>query len=95
MRRVLLDRTYSTDVDYAGLGALRRLAIAAQFGEKEVQMRWLAAPVIRKRVTDGILAFTPDASREETELIVRGLNNVAVKLGNQPKKKKSAKAASP
>lgn len=74
----------------------RRFAIAAQFGEndKEVQMRWLAAPVIKRRVSDGILAFTPDASREEAELIVRGLNNTAIKLGNQKKKKKSESAAS-
>lgn len=65
----------------------RRLAIAAQFGEKEVQMRWLAAPLLNRRITDGILAFTPDASREEADLIVRGLNNVAVKIGNQKKAK--------
>lgn len=69
----------------------RRFAIAVQFGEsgKELQMRWLAAPVIKRRVSDGILAFTPDASREEAELIVRGLNNTAIKVGNQKKKKKS------
>lgn len=70
----------------------RRFAIAAQFGEKgekELQMRWLAAPILNRRITDGILAFTPDASREEAELMVRGLNNVAIKLGNQKKKKKS------
>lgn len=67
----------------------RRFAIAAQFGEKEMQMRWLAAPILNRRITDGILAFTPDASREEAELIVRGLNNTAIKLGNQKKKKKN------
>lgn len=67
----------------------RRFAIAAQFGEKEMQTRWLAAPVVKRRITDGILAFTPDASREEAELIVRGLNNAAIKLDNQKKKKKS------
>lgn len=71
----------------------RRFAIAAQFGEEELQMRWLAAPVIKRRITDGILAFTPDASREEAELIVRGLNNIAVKLGNQKKPKNKAQGA--
>lgn len=70
----------------------RRFAIAAQFGEKEMQMRWLAAPVIKRRITDGILVFTPDASREEAELIVRGLNNVAVDLGNQDKNKHKAES---
>lgn len=68
----------------------RRFAIAAQFGEKELEMRWLAAPILNRRITDGILAFTPDASREEAELMVRGLNNVAIKLGNQKKKKGTA-----
>jgi preprotein translocase subunit SecD len=71
----------------------RRFAIAVQFGEKEMQTRWLAAPVIKRRITDGILAFTPDASREEAELIVRGLNNTAIQLGNQKKQKNKAASA--
>lgn len=70
----------------------RRFAIAAQFGEKEIQMRWLAAPVFKRRITDGILTFTPDASREEAALIVRGLNNAAIDLGNQDKKKNKAES---
>lgn len=65
----------------------RRFAIAVQFGEKTKQARWIAAPVIKKRISDGVLAFTPDASREEAELIVKSLNNVAIKLENQKKKK--------
>jgi preprotein translocase subunit SecD len=65
----------------------RRFPIAAQFGEKDAQMRWIAAPVIKSRISNGILAFTPDASKEEAELIVRGLNNVAIKFGNQQKLK--------
>ena len=51
----------------------RRIAIFSQFGE----IRWLAAPVMNKRITDGLLVFTPDATREESERIVKGLNNVA------------------
>ena len=67
----------------------RRFPIAVQFGknDKAMQMRWLAAPMFNRRITDGILAFTPDASREEAELIVRGLNNTAIKLENQTKPK--------
>lgn len=49
----------------------QRIAIFSEFGE----MRWLAAVKIVQTVTDGILTFTPDASREEAERIVRGLNN--------------------
>ena len=51
----------------------RRMAIAADFGE----FRWIAAPVIRKRLADGQLVFTPDLTREEAERFVRGLNRVA------------------
>ena len=52
----------------------RRIAVFSQFGE---EARWLAAPVTNKRISDGVLVFTPDASREEAERIVLGLNNVA------------------
>jgi hypothetical protein len=51
----------------------RRIALFSQFGSA----RWLAAPVMNKPITDGLLVFTPDATREESERIVVGLNNVA------------------
>jgi hypothetical protein len=54
----------------------RRFAIFSYFG----QDRWLAAPVITGKNSSGVLRFTPDATREEAERIVRGLNNVARKL---------------
>ena len=54
----------------------RRVAIMSDFGEK----RWLAAPTLSRHITDGILVFTPDATLEEAERIVNGLNNVAAKL---------------
>ena len=71
---LLLDQ-YSTA--YKG----RRVAIFSQFGE----VRWLAAPVMANRISDGTLVFTPDATREEAERIVEGLNNVAkeVQKGNR------------
>jgi len=47
--------------------------------------RWLAAPVVSTRITNGVLVFTPDATRDEAERLVRGLNNMAVRLGNKPK----------
>jgi hypothetical protein len=37
---------------------------------------WLAAYLIRGRNESGIFRFTPDASRDETKRIVRGLKNV-------------------
>src|ERR1051325_1057146 len=54
----------------------RRLAVGCQFPEP----RWLGAPVITQHIADGVLTFTPDATREEAERIVRGLNNAAAKL---------------
>jgi preprotein translocase subunit SecD len=59
----------------------KRIAIVSQFPES----RWLAAPRLAQRLTSGILTFTPDASREEAERIVRGLNNLAIKEKRQPK----------
>ena len=45
---------------------------------------WLAAPLIRRPIADGVLTFTPDASREEAEKIVKGLNNVTEKIKKDP-----------
>ncbi len=58
----------------------RRIAVFSQFGEKIKNSRWLAAPVIGRRITDGVFTFTPDATREEAEEIALGLNNVARKV---------------
>ncbi|MBI3192477.1 MAG: hypothetical protein HYZ36_07420 [Pedosphaera parvula] len=56
------------------------IAIFANFTEP----RWRAAPYVDHRITDGVLTFTPDATREEAQRIVDGLNNVAKKLENAP-----------
>jgi hypothetical protein len=63
----------------------RRIAVFSQWTEG----RWLAAPKLTTRISDGVFAFTPDASREEIERIVRGLNNVAVMLKNRPRDAKA------
>jgi|ERR1051326_3499103 len=42
--------------------------------------RWLAAPKIQNHIADGVLIFTPDATREEADSIALGLNNVAKRL---------------
>jgi hypothetical protein len=55
----------------------RHFAIFSQFGTNTNQARWLAAPRISKPITDGYLVFTPDATREEADRIVNGLNNAA------------------
>jgi hypothetical protein len=47
--------------------------------------RWLAAPQITKHLSAGVFTFTPDATREEAERIVTGLNNVAEKVKKDSK----------
>ncbi|MEO6035511.1 MAG: hypothetical protein ABIQ35_09670 [Verrucomicrobiota bacterium] len=54
----------------------KRLAIMTEATDR----RWLAAPVITRRITDGVITFTPDATREESLRIVRGLNNTSLKI---------------
>jgi len=70
----------------------RRLAIFSEFGKDLAQHRWLAAPQIGRRIENGLLLFTPDATREEAEAIAAGLNRVAEKLGHRdkPGKRRSA-----
>lgn len=54
----------------------KRVAVYSEFG----QARWLAAQVIQRNVTTGTFIFTPDATREEAERIVRGLNNLVAAI---------------
>jgi hypothetical protein len=54
----------------------QRLVIFSNFGTD----RWLAAPMMTRRIADGVLVFTPDATRDEAERMVNGLNNVVAKL---------------
>jgi preprotein translocase subunit SecD len=57
----------------------RHLAIFCRWTEE----RWLAAPRINRRISEGTFVFTPDATKDEAERIVAGLNNFLKKL-NQP-----------
>lgn len=59
-------------VSHAG----ERFAIHCEFGEQLKEKRWLAAPIVSRRISDGVLVFTPDATREEADQLVLGLNNV-------------------
>ena len=45
----------------------------------EGQGRWLGAPRLERHIANGVLEFTPDATREEADRIVDGLNK-AVKI---------------
>jgi hypothetical protein len=69
---------------YTAATRSRHIVVHSQFvnpGEEKLNTgRWLAAPQVHTHITDGRYAFTPDATREESEQIVKGLNNVAKKL---------------
>lgn len=66
--------------EYTVVNRPRRIAILSQFGGKVKQQRWLAAPMASRRISDGVLTFTPDATREEADEIVAGLNNMVKKV---------------
>ena len=79
--RIRFDRAGTTLLDEYTTGHRgSKFAVFSQFGEDLVQVRWLAAPLITHRITDGVFTFTPDATREECETIALGLNNVAKKV---------------
>lgn len=64
---------------YTAVNPGKHLAIFGQWGGKPADGRWLAAPSINRRVAGATLVFTPDASREEAGLLVKGLNAAAEK----------------
>jgi hypothetical protein len=64
----------------------KHLVVFGQWGEKLADGRFLAIPLINGRNSSGVLSFTPDASREEAQRFVEGLNNVC-KLMHPPSKK--------
>lgn len=83
--RVQLDRRGTWLLEqYTVANHGKRMAIFSQFvtdPKKHVtEGRWLGAPVITQRISDGVLLFTPDATRDEAYSIALGLNNVAKKL---------------
>jgi len=65
---------------YSAANPGRHFVIFGQWGPKLVNGRWLAAPLITRRLSNGLLAFTPDISRSEADQLVLGLNNVAKQI---------------
>ena len=56
----------------------KRLAVFAEYSvkSKAVESLWLAAPRITHRLANGVLVFTPDATREQADRIVEGMTNL-------------------
>ncbi|MEY4387734.1 MAG: hypothetical protein RLY20_3017 [Verrucomicrobiota bacterium] len=59
--------------EHSSLNIGRHLVVFVQYGEKPAKAKWIAAPIISNRISDGALIFTPDVSREDAEAIVKGL----------------------
>ena len=64
----------------------KHLVVFGQWGDKLANGRWLAAPSINRRMADGLMTFTPDASREEMDQLVKGLNDFAKKTAEAKSK---------
>lgn len=64
---------------YSAINPGKHLAIFGQWGETPTDGRWLAAPLIVRRMAGSVLLFTPDASHAEMEQWVKGLNEAAKK----------------
>ncbi|MCC7373777.1 MAG: hypothetical protein IT581_03910 [Verrucomicrobiales bacterium] len=56
---------------YTSAAAGRHLLVMTEI---DGEARWLGAPLIRRRLGDGVLDFIPNASREDMERMVNGLN---------------------
>jgi hypothetical protein len=65
---------------YSAANPGRHFVIFGQWGDKLSNSRWLAAPLITRRISTGELSFTPDISRDEADQFVLGLNNVSSKV---------------
>jgi hypothetical protein len=65
--------TYTLE-HYSASNLGKHFVIFGQWGKTVADSRWLAAPLITRRMGDGKLVFTPDASREEADRLVLGLN---------------------
>jgi len=68
---------------YTTANPTRHMAIFCQYSEapdyKPTAGRWLGAPKINGRITNGRVLFTPDATLDETEQMALQLNNTAAK----------------
>jgi len=79
--QIHFDETGALELEqYTAANPGKHLVIFGQWGDKLVNGRWLAAPLITHRISTGELAFTPDISRAEADQLVLGLNNVAAKV---------------
>jgi hypothetical protein len=61
---------------YSAINTGRHFVIFGHWGETVSDGRWLANPVISRRISNGRLVFTADCERGEADQLVAGLNVV-------------------
>jgi len=84
--RLQFDRRGTWLLEQRSVGSRsQRFAIYCQWGPGLSERRWLAAPIVGRRISDGVFLFTPDATRAEAEEIVLGLNNIAREVKKKTK----------
>lgn len=64
---------------YTAANQGKHLVVYGQWGEKDKDGRWIGAPLITHRITDGLISFTPDMSHDDAYRWVLGLNNIGKK----------------
>jgi hypothetical protein len=91
-RATLLENTdnmggWAIAIQFNGHGTLVLDSITTRYRNSRVviwtradEARFIAAPRMPYRITNGLFKFTPDTTHEEAERIVRGLNNVAKQM---------------
>jgi len=75
--RVQLDRQGTWLLEqYTVANKGRRIAVFAELED----FHWIAAWLITQRISDGVLTFSPDITRDEAEKLVLGLNKKIKKI---------------
>lgn len=65
---------------YAAADPGAHFVIFGQWDKNPEDGRWLAAPLINRRIADGTLTFTPDCSHEEAQKLVSSVNRSIEKI---------------
>ena len=65
---------------YSAANPGRHFVIFGQWDKEKDDGRWLAAPLINRHISDGVLIFTPDCSREEAQKLVTSVSRAIQKI---------------
>lgn len=79
--KIRFDETGSWTLEqFSAANPGRHFVIFGQWDKNPGDGRWLAAPLITRRISDGTLVFTPDCSHEEARKLMISVNLAAKKI---------------